>query len=225
MEAIINQQLFEAIRAGDGSAVRSLLEEQPDLVRSRDEEGLSPLVVAAYWGQSDIVEILRPLAGDLDLFEAAIVGDTVLIQRLIAKNPDLVSSYSVDGFTALHLAVFFGQPDAARLLLERGADVAARTTNALANQPLHAAVAGSNPQARLRCARLLVEAGAHVNARQSGGFTPLMAAAQNGDEELASFLLESGSDPSARDDQGRSAADIARAAGHEQLAQRFEATA
>lgn len=209
------------IRAGDSAAVRRLVHENPALVSQRDEEGLTPLVVAAYWGESDIVDFLRPLAENLDIFEAAIIGDNERIGKLLSHDPSLVSAFSVDGFTPLHLAVFFGHAEAARLLLDKGANISARTTNALANQPLHAAVAGSDTGARLVCARLLVDAGADVNDRQSGGFTPIMSAAQNGDSDLAQLLLEHGADASARDDQGRSAVDLALAAGHGDLSRRL----
>ncbi|MFN2487853.1 MAG: ankyrin repeat domain-containing protein [Acidimicrobiia bacterium] len=57
----------------------------------------------------------------------------------------------------------------------------------------------------------MIEAGAPANERQEGGFTPLMAAAQNGDERLADFLLSHNADPSVKDDQGRSSADVAAA--------------
>ena len=51
-------------------------------------------------------------------------------------------------------------------------------------QAIHAAVAGRNAV----IVRALIDAGADVNAQQAGGFTPLMAAEQNGDEEIVGML-------------------------------------
>lgn len=210
--------IFEAIQSGDLSAVRQIIDTDPDVVRSKNPEGLSPLIVAAYWGQSEILDLLRQTAGDLDSWEACIVGDDERVRAILAEEPAMTSAYSPDGFTGLHLAVFFGWPDIARRLISAGSNVLARTTNALDNQPLHAAVAGSKAEARLACTEVLVNAGAAVNERQSGGFTPLMAAAQNADTEVLRLLLAHGADPSLKDDEGRSAADHALTAGHTEIA-------
>ena len=67
-----------------------------------------------------------------------------------------------------------------RLLLERGASTEAVTRNFLANMPIHAAVAGGRP-ARYEACEILLKAGADVNAKQHGGFTPVQTAAQHGD--------------------------------------------
>jgi ankyrin repeat protein len=80
--------------------------------------------------------------------------------------------------------------------------------------PLHSAAAGGH----VGVARLLVAAGADVNATQRHGYTPLHAAGQNGDEELTELLLGAGADPSARTDDGQTPGDLASAAGHPAVA-------
>ena len=97
------------------------------------------------------------------------------------KIPELLTAYSPDGWTLLHLAPWAGQPETTRLLLERGADLTAVSTNALRNQPLNAAVAGPNAETRTACVRLLLEAGADANNRQERGHTPLHTSAHLGD--------------------------------------------
>src|SRR5689334_23454650 len=51
--------------------------------------------------------------------------------------------------------------------------------------------------------RMLVESDAPVNAKQHGGWTPLHAAADNGDEEMIKILLQHGADPLAQNDDGK----------------------
>jgi ankyrin repeat protein len=215
------ENLFASVESGDLAGVRQIISTDPAAIGARNAEGLSPIVFAMYWGRHDIVKELLRAAPRLDLWEAATVGATARVGELINADPALVESRSPDGFTALHLAVFFGHPETARLLIEAGANVSARTTNALDNQPLHAATAGNRTDARLAAVQLLLDAGAPVNERQSGGFTPVMSAAQNGDAPVLDLLLARGADPTLKDDEGRSAADHARTAGHETLAERL----
>ena len=77
----------------------------------------------------------------------------------------------------LHLAAFFGQDDAVRLLLARGADPDAPGTGWMTGTPLNAAASAR----RATVVALLLEAGADPDAVQRGGWTPLHSAAHNGD--------------------------------------------
>jgi uncharacterized protein len=117
-----------------------------------------------------------------------------------------------DGFTPLQLAAYFGAARVAALLLSRGAAVAAVADNPMRIQALHAAAAGRH----LEIATALLAAGADPNARQRGGYTPLMAAAGNGDTALAHALLAAGADPAG-------AVDVAREHGHTALADELAA--
>ncbi|HEX7222533.1 MAG TPA: ankyrin repeat domain-containing protein [Candidatus Limnocylindrales bacterium] len=69
--------------------------------------------------------------------------------------------------------------------------------------------------------RELLGAGADPNARQRHGYTPLHAAAENGNEAMVERLLDAGADPAAATDDGRTPADLARAGGHDKLASRL----
>ena len=135
------------------------------------------------------------------------------VLELLLDNPALARAYSHDGWTPLHLACFFGQPDLAAALIEKGADVSARSRNAMANTPLHAAVAGRNRGA----VRSLLEHGADVNARQEGGWTALHAVAQNGDVETARLLIAAGAQVDARAGNRQNPMDLAMTKGHQAM--------
>ena len=61
---------------------------------------------------------------ELDIFDAASVGDTRRVAGWLDRDPRLLTATSSDGFSPLELAAFFGQSDIVRLLLERGAEPA-----------------------------------------------------------------------------------------------------
>jgi ankyrin repeat protein len=216
-------QLFAAIRTRDEAAVDRLLTDAPDLAAATDPDGLTAVMLARYWSWSDarIVERVVSARGPdgLDIFEASATGRTARVRELLTTDIRLATAWSVDGYTPLHLAAFFGAESAADLLLVAGADPEAVSRNGGHVHPLHSAVAGRS----FAIARLLVEAGVDVDATQDGGYRPLHAAAQNGDDLTVDLLLVAGADPLAVTGDGRTAADLARAEGHDALAGRLEA--
>lgn len=203
--------LFDAIRAGDTEAVRKLIEAEPALTNTAGGGGMAPLMIATYMGKTRVIELLLANGATLDVFAAAALGMTDAIQTLLDADPTLVSLYSPDGWTALHLAAHFGQTEAARMLIAHGASTTLRSRNEMDNHPLHAACAG-HPSREL--IELLLDSGAEVNALQHGGFTPLHEAAQNGDIALAGLLLSRGADAGATTDEGKTALQLAEEAGH-----------
>ena len=182
--------LFEAIKAGDSSRVTALVDADPSLANAVDENGQSALITAKYQRKDEIVHALEARGATLDIFSASMLGRVERIEELTTGNRSLASALSRDGWTPLHLAAFYGQPEAARALLDKGAVVNARSSNPMQNMPLHAAAAGQSHE----IAKLLLDHGASPNARQQGGWTPLHAAAQNGDLEMARILLAGGAD-------------------------------
>jgi uncharacterized protein len=208
-------QLIDAIKAREKDRALELLAQDRSVAEERDENGVSALMLSRYYGMDDdVVGTLRKARDDLDVFEAATFGELDRLRALVDADGSLVTARSSDDGTALHFAAFFGQPEAAAFLVERGADVRAVASTFGNVQPLHSAAAAPSRE----IVHLLLEAGADANARQGGGFTALQAAAQNGDPDMARDLLDHGADPSAATDDGRTALSIAEEQGHEEVA-------
>jgi ankyrin repeat protein len=152
---------------------------------------MSDALQALYAGDVEKARALLPADDELSIFEAAAFGRVERLRTILAGDASQARAFSDDGFTALHLAVFAEQEEAARVLIEHGADVDARSTGAIARVPPlgTAAFVHSVP-----LARLLLDAGADVNGRGEGGLTALHTATANGDEELVQLLVERGAD-------------------------------
>lgn len=207
-------ELFNAVHSGDLAAVRRLIAADPGLARARNADTLSILHFARFMGRPDVLEALIDAGPALDVFEAAAIGVADVVARCLADQPTLLNARSGDGFTALHLASYYGAPKVVDLLLGRGADVEAVTQNFLENMPIHAAAAGRH----LDICAMLLEHGADINARQHGGFVPLHTAAQNGDRAMTDLFLSHGADPRVANDEGKTGADIAASQGNIEIA-------
>lgn len=186
--------IFESIKAGNIDAVRAAVKDDPSVAASRDDDGRSAVRAALYVHKQDVADVLLEAKPELDIFDAAAAGDVDRLTQLLDGDPDLVGAYSEDGYTALHFAAFFARGKALRLLLDRGADVGAVARNDMRVQPLHSAVAANSRE----IVAALLAAGADPNAKQQGGFTPLMAAEQNEKEsDLVRLLIDHGAEESA----------------------------
>jgi ankyrin repeat protein len=166
------------------------------------DDELSPVLQALYEGRRDDAQ---RLAGELDVLEAAALGRLDVLRSHLDGDPDALSARTPDGFTALHLAAFFGGGAAVRALLAAGASAEADADNRLGVRPLHSAAAAGDHDA----VRALLEAGADPNVRQQGGYTPLLQAAHTDDPELTRMLLDHGADRTMAADDGRDAAAMA----------------
>jgi ankyrin repeat protein len=105
--------IFELIDTGDAQGVRDLLAFDPAAAAGHDENGLTVLMRAAYRG-GDVFEAVRAANPPLEPFDRIMVGESTGL-----PEPD---AWTPDGFTPLHIAAFARNVEAARALLEAGAD-------------------------------------------------------------------------------------------------------
>lgn len=206
-------ELTEAIKAGDAAKVQSLVDADPALLRAA-EDNVTPMLLALYHGKTEVAQLLAS-RGDVSFHEAAALGDVERVRTLLGEDPSLLDKRSADGFPALGLAIFFRQPQVARFLIERGADVNAPANNAQRVAPLHAAAAVCDRESL----QLLLDRGADPNAKQQVDYTPLHGAASRGDIEAAKLLLAHGADRAAKAADGMTPADTARKYGQPAFAE------
>lgn len=155
-------------------------------------------------------------AGQGALFLAMREGSFKVAAALL-KAPGLKVDQANDaGETPLMMAALRGHEDWLPQLVAQGAGIDREGWT-----PLHYAATGPQPAA----VAWLLERGARADARSPNGTTPLMMAARYGSEESVDILLRRGADPKLRNQLNLTAADFARVAGRESLAQRLAAAA
>lgn len=210
----MSQEIFQAIHENNRDKVAQLVAANPVLARARNEAGVSAVMQARYESRMEIVELLRHAAGELDIFEAATLGDLSRLRALLANDPGLAMAFSNDGFTALHQAAFFGQPAAVEVLLLHAPDVNAISRNAMKVAVINAAAASRNAEV----VKLVLRAGADPDTQQPMGYTALHSAAANNSIDMVRALLDAGADPAIRTDAGQTAAEMAAEKGGTEVA-------
>ena len=207
---------------GETQAALEALHAHPDLAMSRNANGLSVIAATVYAGQLELAQQIAKAREELDLFEAACIGDAQRMGALLDAEPEAIDRFAPDGFQAIGLAAHFGHFELLGMLIARGAEVDRPSRNRMSLCPLHSAVAHPDPGRALALARVLLEAGASPDAQREGGITPLHEAVMNEHLELVELLLAAGAHPHLSNDEGDSPLQLAQARGHTRIADRLD---
>ena len=208
--------LFKAIDIADEAKLRELLATDGTLASSRSSDGVSAILFTLYLAKYELTKALLEYNPELDIFDLSALNMHEKLADLL-ENISNIDKSSGDGFSALHLACFFGSLEAGSLLIEKGANVNIHATNMTDMRPIHSAcAAGQGP-----IVGLLLKAGAKPNVIQAGGYTPLMAAASLGNAPVVDILMKYGADAAVKSDDKKTAAEFAKAAGFEGLVEKL----
>jgi ankyrin repeat protein len=211
----LNQSTTESIKTGDNNLLKEKLIKEHSLADSKTESGISLLQYAVYCRNKEAIDLIIKYKNlDLDIFEATSVGHNKTVKKLLVENPELLNTFSIDGFTLLGLASYFGHFHLVKFLLEKGSDPNTPSNNQFRVAPLHSACSISNYE----IAELLIINGANVNARQLHDYTPLHSAAHNDKIELARLLINNGADVNAKTYDRKTPLSIALEKGFKELA-------
>lgn len=197
--------IHDAARKGDLKKMKVLLEADPKSVNERDNNGDTPLHIAALHNQIAVAQALLDAGADVNAkngYGAYTPGDLggVLSSNNHKDPVALLTVHGIDtadmknGYTPLHLAEFaIGHRKMAELLVSKGADVNARPASGAT--PLLFAVLRDQKDD----AQFLLDKGANVNTPDAYGNTILDCALQLQYGSLIQLLVDKGADVNAQD--------------------------
>jgi ankyrin repeat protein len=161
------------IRNNDLSTLRTLIRDPGP--KSQDAHGNSPLMYAAAVGSLESMRLLLEAGADPNVANAFAAtplmwcaGDARKVGLLLSKGAKVDVRSKLGRTPLLIAAAYDGAIEAARLLIQRGADVNARDKSGMS---VLEQAASSN---HIELVRLLLAKGADVNIVDEGGFTALM---------------------------------------------------
>ena len=170
----INNDIHDAVKAGDLEIVKSILGYNPGLINARDKIGYTPLSIAAIYARWDIFRYLLNVGADVNII-------------------------TLDNATVLHAVCHHDRPDMAALLLERGGELSLKVKDVYGEYTpmLRAVQSGCK-----NMVEFLLDNGASPDEATKEGWNALHLAAKCGHRHLYAMLKENGVDVDAIDKAG-----------------------
>jgi ankyrin repeat protein len=215
-----NKALLEAAGKGDSEAVKQHLAAGANVNVKRAWYGRTPLHIATWSGQEQIVQLLiekgasvnaKDKGGWTPLYCAVESGYKNIVELLISNGAYVNATGGVEkesfpresGFTALHKAAAVGHMEISQLLIAKGAKLNSRDSTL--GTPLHSAAEWGQQN----IVQLLIEKGVNVNSRDNSLRTPLHRATSIGQTATVKFLIGQNAETNAKDANGMTSLHIA----------------
>ncbi|MBR0565522.1 ankyrin repeat domain-containing protein [Azoarcus sp. L1K30] len=194
--------LHAAAQHGDVGAIQRGIADKADL-NIRDLYGRTPLHVATYARQREVIKMLMQAGADPGLLEddrydavtiAAVADDEDSLRLLLALGASARLTTSRYDGTALIAAAHLGHDGIVRQLIVAGAPLD-HVNNLHWTAAIEAVVLGDGGPRHQATLRALVDAGANLQLADRHGNTPLMLARQRGYVEMVKILEGARSNP------------------------------
>jgi ankyrin repeat protein len=215
-----------AVRQDDSEMADRLIKAGAD-VKAANRYGVTPLYLACVNGSAPMIAKLLTAGADANsattegetaLMTVARTGNVEAAKVLLAHGADVNSKEQWRQQTPLMWAVAESHPEMAQELIAHGADVNIRQVTwnwerQITKEPREKwmPLGGLTPllfaarQGCLDCTKILLKAGAEINAADPNNISPVLMATINGHYDVGAFLLDQGADPNIADETGRTA--------------------
>ncbi|XP_058879598.1 kinase D-interacting substrate of 220 kDa B-like isoform X3 [Acipenser ruthenus] len=196
MASLVTRSLLSFVEEENMAEIRAFLEKCKE-VDERNENGQTPLMLAAEQGNLEIVQELLKKGANINLedtdnwtalISASKEGHIDVVKELLRNNANLEHRDS-GGWTALMWAAYKGRTEVTSMLLEKGSN-----PNITGQQYSVYPIIWAAGRGHAEIVHLLLEHGAKVNCSDKYGTTPLIWAARKGHYDSVKHLLENGAD-------------------------------
>ncbi len=236
--ADLNQELSNAVLAGDVARISFLIEKGPTSTSATNRaiRRCSQRPETGGPRSSPCFSPTKPtsifvMSTDIPALHHAVLRNHPESVRALAQRGADLSAMTPTGYTPLALAIIEDQYKAAMALIEAGAPVETAVGDAKLTPLMLTAgkearrlslaagisrVEKLNPQdpGQLEVAKALIDHGAKVNSVSGSGVTALLLAAAHNNAPIVGLLAEAGADKSAKTRDGFTAEDLARQNGN-----------
>lgn len=199
----LDEQLVEAVKEGNLSAARRLLEQGVVSLSAANSKGVPVLESATRRGSDGMVRTLlkhgfKPTGRELVYASGHGLAD--ITASLVKGGAPVDARVASEGLTALIAATEGKFPEIVRILLEAGADPDVALKSSMSSttvEELNKASGGTAlhhaaKMGQLDIIQLLVKAGANLNSPDKFASTPLIHAAEAGQLEAVRDLIQAG---------------------------------
>ncbi|XP_071084544.1 ankyrin repeat and KH domain-containing protein 1-like [Haliotis cracherodii] len=176
----------------------------PSNINTRGQNGLTPVMMAAFTGHQSVFDLLVSKNADLTLVNkkgdslllfACKGGNTAIVQYLM--SPSNINTRGQNGWTPVMMAAFKGHQSVFDLLVSKNADLTLVDNNG--DSLLHLACYGGNTA----IVQYAVSP-SNVNSRGQNGWTPVMMAVMEGHQRVFDLLVSKNADLTLVDNNGDS---------------------
>ncbi|XP_046548455.1 ankyrin-3-like [Haliotis rubra] len=198
--------LHHSCTGGQVDTVKYVLNQSIVDINSKDDEEMTPVMLAAYHGKREVFDILVKQGADLSVVDedgdnilhvACRGGNVKIVNYILMQNIVDINSKDDEEMTPVMLAASHGKREVFDILVIKGADLSVVDKDG--DNILHVACRGGNVKI---VNYILMQNIVDINSKDDEEMTPVMLAAYHGKREVFGILVKQGADLSVVDEDG-----------------------